>query len=126
MFLCDGGRQAQLGPPALCCVFMVPDEDEHTPEVVENVNNQRERALGAFRALNLNVEAYATPKKIYCKLSAPDTMLRFEAESRHLRLRLKEDYGGALCKFSGDLDDKDAFDKVCPRSSVIIGSECRD
>eukprot|EP00961_Rhodomonas_salina_P008191 111315-Rhodomonas_salina.1 len=84
---------AAMGPPAMCCVFLVPDEDEMPSDEVEDILKKREELIGAFRALNLNVEAFSTPTKIYCKLSAPDTMLRFEAETKGVRLRLKEDFG---------------------------------
>mmetsp|Transcript_12338 Transcript_12338/g.29538 ORF Transcript_12338/g.29538 Transcript_12338/m.29538 type:complete len:695 (-) Transcript_12338:94-2178(-) len=122
----DGGAAllaAAMGPPAMCCVFLVPDEDEMPSDEVEDILKKREELIGAFRALNLNVEAFSTPTKIYCKLSAPDTMLRFEAETKGVRLRLKEDFGGALCKFSQEIDEKDAFDKTLDGFALFSSSQ---
>mmetsp|Transcript_3150 Transcript_3150/g.6350 ORF Transcript_3150/g.6350 Transcript_3150/m.6350 type:complete len:696 (+) Transcript_3150:110-2197(+) len=117
---------AAMGPPAMCVVFRVPDEDEVPAEDCERITLAREKVIGTLRALNLNVDQYVNKPagdKIFCKISAPDTMLRFEAESQGIRLRLKEEHGGALCKFSQELDERDAFDKALDGFELFSSKE---
>jgi len=104
---------AAVGGPAMCAVFAIPDEDEADPNDIANYEKQLKRVMGKLRALNLNVEQYenASKTQLYLKISAPDTLLRYEAEEQRVQLRLKEDYGGALCAYSAELEEKDAFDK---------------
>ena len=73
----------------------------------------RERVIGKLRALNLNIDAYTTKDgtKMFVRISAPNTILQYEAEQQLVRLRLREEFGGALCAFSQELDEKNAFDK---------------
>ncbi|KAJ1491027.1 calcium-activated chloride channel-domain-containing protein [Baffinella frigidus] len=112
----DGGAAllaASLGPPAQCAVFRIPDEDETPAEEQARVKYKRERVIGKLRALNLNVDQYTNKdgSKMFVRISAPNTILQYEAEQQRVRLRLREDFGGALCAFSQELDEKGAFDK---------------
>ena len=106
-------QQASLGPPAQCVVFNIPDEDETPPEEQTYYKQKREWVIGKLRALNLNVDQFVNKSNtlLFVKISAPDTVLRYEAEERRIRLRLKDVYGGALCAYSREIESKQAFDK---------------
>eukprot|EP00277_Geminigera_cryophila_P042372 CAMPEP_0173097174 /NCGR_PEP_ID=MMETSP1102-20130122/33625_1 /TAXON_ID=49646 /ORGANISM="Geminigera sp., Strain Caron Lab Isolate" /LENGTH=233 /DNA_ID=CAMNT_0013988723 /DNA_START=71 /DNA_END=769 /DNA_ORIENTATION=+ len=101
-----------MGPPAMVAVFAIPDEE--VEEVIQNnAAEEREQFKGRMRALNLNVEQLMNAKGtfLFMKVSAPEPMLKYEAEHNEFRLRLKEKLGGALCKFTQELEDKNAYDK---------------
>jgi len=104
---------AATGPPAMCAVFTIPDEDEADPDDVKRAEYERKRVVGKLRALNLNVDEYRnkTGTLMYLKISAPDSLLRYEAESQKLKLRLTEELGGSMCAYTSELEDKNAFDK---------------
>ena len=113
-----------MGPPAICVVFEVPDEDEAQ---LEDINAQKEELLmvlflifrkdnspeqltslyywqvvGRLRSLNLTVEKYDSSDKkfLFLKVSGNDAMLKYEAEEKKFRCKLKSDFGGAQCGYS--------------------------
>jgi len=109
----DGSMASVPSGPAQCAVFKIPDEDEAKPEDIANYEKELKRVIGKLRALNLNVEQFENSSKtlLYLKISAPDTLMRYEAESNFMQLRLMPDFGGALCAYTQELEDKGAFDK---------------
>ena len=124
----DDGSMALLaaaaGGPAMCAVFKIPDEDEAKPEDIANYEKELKRVIGKLRALNLNVEQFENSSKtqLYLKISAPDTLMRYEAESTRMKLRLMPDFGGALCAYTQELEDKGAFDKPLDNCHVLFCS----
>uniref|UniRef100_A0A6T8LEY3 Anoctamin transmembrane domain-containing protein n=1 Tax=Hemiselmis andersenii TaxID=464988 RepID=A0A6T8LEY3_HEMAN len=112
----DGGATAAATstmPPAMCAVFKTLDPDEHESAEIEAANQVREKVIGKLRALNLNVDQFNSSdnKFIFVTIGAPETMLKYEAEHQRAKLRLREEYGGALCYYLGELDEKKAYDK---------------
>jgi hypothetical protein len=99
-------------PPGMCAVFVEPDEDEADPEYIKAADVEKKRAIGKLRALNLNVDEHRTEDgtKTFLTITAPETLLRYEAEAHTYQLRLQEEYGGALCAYTAELEAKDAFD----------------
>jgi len=116
---------AAVGPPAMCAVFILPDEDEADPEYTKKAALQLARTIGKLLALNLNVDEYKNKAGtyMYLKISAPDTLLRYEAEENIYQLRLlKEEYGGALCAYSAELEERDAFEKPLAQDHALFCS----
>ena len=115
---------AAVGPPAMCAVFVIPDEDEAAPEYIEDADRELKRVIGKLRALNLNVDEFRNKSntRVFLKISAPDTLLRYEAEAQVYQLRLKEDLGGALCAYTAELEEKDAFDQPLDKGHPLFCS----
>jgi len=101
-----------MGPPCMVAVFKIPEE-EALEEVINKAQEELHKFRGRLRALNLNVEQLTnkTNTLIFLKVSAPEAMLKYEAEENDFRLRLLPKYGGALCRFTQELEDKNAYDK---------------
>ena len=102
---------AELAPPSLCMVFKLPDEDECIDEDnIQKKKEQRERIIGKLRNLNLNVEQRInrTKDKLFLNISADESILKEQAQSRGIRCKLLEEkYGGAMCMYSHTLDSED-------------------
>mmetsp|Transcript_26249 Transcript_26249/g.51142 ORF Transcript_26249/g.51142 Transcript_26249/m.51142 type:complete len:693 (+) Transcript_26249:53-2131(+) len=112
----DGGATAaalSTMPPAMCAVFPLLDPDENESEDIEESNKARELVIGKLRALNLNVDIIPSSdgKRLFVTIGAPDTMLKYEAEHQRVKLRLRQEYGGALCFYTMELEEKKAYDK---------------
>jgi hypothetical protein len=124
----DDGSMALLaastGPPAMCAVFVIPDEDEAQPEYIQDAENELRRVIGKLRALNLNVDEFRNKSNthIYVKISAPDTLLRYEAEAGCYKVKMMPDYGGAMCSYSVELEEKGAFDKPMDNAHPLFSS----
>jgi len=123
----DGGMAimaAALGPPAMCAVFIIPDEDEADPIYAKAAEVELKRVIGKLRALNLNVDEYKNKAGtyMYLKISAPDTLLRYEAEEMCMQLRLEERFGGALCAYTVELEEHNAFDKPLAQEHALFCS----
>ena len=122
----DDGSMALLaaatGPPAMCAVFVIPDEDEAQPEYIQDAENELRRVIGKLRAPNLNVNEFRNKSKthIYIKISAPDTLLRYEAEAGRYKVKMMPDYGGAMCSYSVELEEKGAFDKPMDNATAVL------
>lgn len=97
--------------PAMCAVFRKLDPDEHESSEIDAANLAREVVIGKLRALNLNVDQSTSSDKkfIFVTIGAPETMLKYEAEAQRAKVRLREEYGGALCYYSQELDEKKAY-----------------
>ena len=113
---------AAVGPPAMCAVFVIPDEDEAAPEYIEDADRELKRVIGKLRALNLNVDEFRNKSntRVFLKISAPDTLLRYEAEAQVYQLRLKEDLGGALCAYTAELEEKVFMLLNCPIPICVV------
>jgi hypothetical protein len=108
--------------------------------------------VGRLRSLNLTVEKYESSdrKSLYLKVSGNDAMLKYEAQEKKLRCKLKGEHGGAQCGYSmvrihlisplahrimlityklwiltraQELDEKGAYDKPCDGFAVFNSSQ---
>jgi hypothetical protein len=125
----DGGEddgaaaamQAAMGPPSLCMVFKLPDEDECIDEEYMQVKKeQRERIIGKLRNLNLNVEQVInkTKDKLFLKISANDEILIQQAEARGLKVSLLEEkYDGGMCMYNRQLQEDECFQEAADGAS---------
>ena len=104
--------QISMGPPCMVAAFAIPDE-ESEEHVIKRANEELAQFKGRMRALNLNVEQITAKHNtlILMKVGAPEPMLKYEAEQNFIRIRLREEYGGALCRFTQELEDKSAYEK---------------
>ena len=84
----------------MVAAFAIPDE-ESEEHVIKRANEELAQFKGRMRALNLNVEQITAKHNtlILMKVGAPEPMLKYEAEQNFIRIRLCEEYGGALCRF---------------------------
>lgn len=100
-------------PPGMCAVFKNLDPDENEASEIDASNKAREEVIGKLRALNLNVDQFMSSDKkyIFVVIGAPETMLKYEAEAQRAKIRLTEEFGGAMCYYSQELDEKKAYDK---------------
>ncbi len=57
--------------------------------------------MGRLRSLNLTVEKYESSdkKSLFLKVTGNDAMLKYEAQDKKLRCKLKSEYGGAQCGY---------------------------
>ena len=101
-----------MGPPCMVAVFTIPPEDA-PEEDQDKASEELMKFKGRMRALNLNVEQLENKTKthMFIKVCAPEAMLKYEAEENAFRLKLREKFGSAMCKFTQELEDKNAFDK---------------
>ena len=113
-----------MGPPCMVAVFKVPDE-EALEETINKAQEELHKFRGRLRALNLNVEQLTnkTNTLIFLKVSAPEPMLKWEAEHNQLRLRLLEKWGGALCPYTQELEDKNAYDKPLDGNALFCSAQ---
>ena len=100
-------------PPGMCAVFKNLDPDENEASEIDASNKAREEVIGKLRALNLNVDQFMSSDKkyIFVVIGAPETMLKYEAEAQRAKIRLTEEFGGAMCYYSQELDEKKAYGK---------------
>jgi hypothetical protein len=113
-----------MGPPCMVAVFKVPDE-EALEETINKAQEELHKFRGRLRALNLNVEQLTnkTNTLIFLKVSAPEPMLKWEAEHNKLRLRLLEKWGGSLCPYTQELEDKNAYDKPLDGHALFCSAQ---
>ena len=75
------------------------------------MKNVQSETIGKLRALNFVVETSQTENFLFLKIFAPLPMLKFEAEEQMIRIRLRDEYGGAMCAYSDEIEAKGAFEK---------------
>ena len=104
----EHAQQAQIidmGPPCMAAVYAIPDE-EKAEEDHKRAKEEQDKFRGRMRALNLNIEQLINKAETltFIKLTAPEPMLKYEAQEVCLRVRLREKFGGALCRFTTEIE----------------------
>ena len=95
----------------MCLVFLIPDEDEIDAGELQVMKDIQAETIGKLRALNFVVETKETENYLFLKIFAPLPMQKFEAEEQMIRIRLRDEYGGAMCAYSDEIEDKGGFAK---------------
>lgn len=93
----DEGFVSAFMPPALCISFE-KDADELPTDLKRR---KRTELQGRIQQTGLIVAASESSdkKEAFFLVSAPDNVLRYEAERMELKCRLKEEHGGLLCAY---------------------------